>query len=96
MSKRQGEPSVRQFRIFNGEEDATGDGINRLMEHLEQPEVASDRVSVPCGEVFELLQDAISTNRAWLQDFAEDTIDVPQDLYEVLIAYKRLVYRRAA
>ncbi|HBE67412.1 MAG TPA: hypothetical protein DDW52_04610 [Planctomycetaceae bacterium] len=54
------------------------------------------RVCVGAGEVFELLRDAISTNRAWLEDFKDDTIEIPQDMYEILVAYKDLVYRRAA
>jgi hypothetical protein len=96
MRNSHGVPPVNQFRIFNGDQSEDANSMRHMMEQLEEPEVASQRVSVSCGEVFELLQDAISTNRAWLQDFADDTIDVPQDLYEVLVAYKRLVYRRAA
>ncbi len=54
------------------------------------------RVCVGAGEVFELLQDAITTNRAWLNDFRDDTIEIPQDMYEILVAYRKFVYRKAA
>lgn len=51
-------------------------------------------VSVKAHDVLPLLVDAALTNRAWLEDFADDAIQIPQDLYEVLLAYKR--YRGAA
>ncbi len=51
-------------------------------------------VSVKANDVLPLLVDAALTNRAWLEDFADDAIQIPQDLYEVLLAYKR--YRNAA
>ena len=51
-------------------------------------------VSVATGDVLPLLLDAALTNRAWLEDFAEDTMEIPRDLYEVLLAYRR--YRREA
>lgn len=54
------------------------------------------RVAVGAAEVFELLQDALSTNRAWLKDFQDDTIEIPQDMYEILVAYRKLVYRKVA
>lgn len=54
------------------------------------------RVAVGAAEVFELLQDALSTNRAWLKDFQDDTIEIPQDMYEILVAYRKFVYRKVA
>ncbi len=47
------------------------------------------RVSVSTGDVLPLLLDAALANRAWLEDFADDTMEIPQDLYEVLVAYRR-------
>ncbi len=51
-------------------------------------------VSVRAIDLLPLLVDAALTNRAWLEDFAEDNIMIPQDLYEVLLAYRQ--YRRSA
>lgn len=45
-------------------------------------------VRVTAGEVFPLLADAVSSNRAWLQDFAQDEIVISADLYEVILAYQ--------
>ena len=55
---------------------------------------APSHVSVATGDVLPLLLDAALANRAWLEDFAEDTMEIPQDLYEVLLAYRH--YRRDA
>lgn len=52
------------------------------------PQPATVRVSA--GETLALLMHAARTNRAWLSDFAEETIEVSADMYEVLLAYKRI------
>lgn len=56
------------------------------------------RVRVQLREMVPLLLDAAITNRSWLEDFADDTADIPQDLYEVLLAYRTIATekRRAA
>lgn len=51
-----------------------------------------DTVSVPLGEIFPLLTDAVRSQRTWLRDFEEDEITISTDLYEVLLAYQH--YRR--
>jgi hypothetical protein len=77
-----------------------------------QPVVSSDRkereldrlsgtaepqtVAIPLGKIVPLLIDAANKDRAWLTDFAEDTVRIDADLYEVLLAYQRLQARRAA
>ena len=48
----------------------------------------ADRVTVPLGEVFPLLQDAVNSQRTWLEDFADDEVTISNDLYEVLLAYR--------
>ena len=45
-------------------------------------------VTVPLGEVFPLLLDAIQNQRTWLEDFADDEVTISNDLYEVLLAYQ--------
>ena len=61
---------------------------------LDGPACQASRVTVSTGDVLPLLVDAALTNRAWLDDFADDTLDIPQDLYEVLLAYRN--YRQRA
>lgn len=51
-----------------------------------------DMVSVPAGEIFPLLADAVRSDRTWLADFADDEITISTDLYEVILAYQH--YRR--
>lgn len=53
-------------------------------------------VSVPLGKIVPLLMDAASNDRAWLNDFAEDTVRIDADLHEVLLAYQKLQTRAAA
>ncbi|MEM1067852.1 MAG: hypothetical protein AAGG48_13835 [Planctomycetota bacterium] len=47
-------------------------------------------VSIALGKIVPLLIDAASNDRAWLSDFADDTVRIDADLYEVLLAYQRL------
>ncbi len=45
-------------------------------------------------QVLPLLIDAVRSNRQWLNDFSDDTVEISADLYQVLLAYKDM--RRAA
>lgn len=47
-----------------------------------------DRVTVPLGEIFPLLAEAVRSKRTWLQDFEDDKITISTDLYEVILAYQ--------
>lgn len=47
-----------------------------------------DRVTLPFGEIFPLLLDAVRSRRTWLNDFSEDEITISTDLYDVLRAYQ--------
>ena len=55
---------------------------------------APQQVCVAAADVLPLLVDAALTNRAWLEDFAHDTLHIPHDMYEVLLAYQQ--FRRKA
>ena len=55
-------------------------------------EASRDTVTVPAGEIFPLLADAVRSDRTWLADFADDEITISTDLYEVILAYQH--YRR--
>ena len=66
--------------------------------HEDSPAMAAtratlpDSVTVPLGEVFNWLLDAIRNNRTWLRDFQDDEVTISADLYEVILAYQH--YRR--
>ncbi len=66
--------------------------------HLHDESVVSycepARVCVSAQDLLPVLLDAALANRAWLEDFADDSIEISQDLYEVLLAYRR--FRNAA
>ena len=72
------------LRIFSGEESAEF-----------EVETPCPKVTVKLGDIAPLLVDAVQSNRLWLEDFGDDPIDIPQDLYEVLLAYRQM-HRRAA
>jgi len=52
-------------------------------------------VAVPLGKVVPLLMDAVTNDRAWLNDFADDTVRIDADLYDVLLAYQQIQSRAA-
>ncbi|MCC6511461.1 MAG: hypothetical protein IT423_20345 [Pirellulaceae bacterium] len=58
--------------------------------------VGEARVAVSVGELLPVLAEAWESRRAWLGDFASDRVIVSQDLYEILLAYKRIKQSKAA
>jgi hypothetical protein len=75
-----------RLRVYHGPEENTQSTI--VADSSNSPY----RVTIPAGEVFAALGDAVRNNRVWLKDFAEDDITIPTDLYEVILAYEH--YRR--
>ncbi len=55
-----------------------------------------DRVRVNAGETLALLLHAARTNRTWLNDFADETLEVSRDMYEILLAFKRIAIEENA
>ncbi|KAA1259376.1 hypothetical protein LF1_19080 [Rubripirellula obstinata] len=53
-------------------------------------------VTIPLSTIVPLLIEASKSNRAWLSDFADDTVQVDSDLYEVLMAYQSMQISEAA
>lgn len=47
-------------------------------------------VGVRLGELTEILSEAAEWNRSWVSDFADDEIQVSNDLYEILSMYWHL------
>lgn len=57
---------------------------------------APSMVSLTLRKLIPLLIDAVESDRAWLQDFADDVVKIDADLHEVLLAYGELGRRSAA
>jgi hypothetical protein len=64
-----------RLRLFTGEDTAPV---------VEQP------VNVRLADISRALLDAARRNRAWLEDFADEEVQVSPDLYEILAAYVRM------
>ena len=47
-------------------------------------------MTVTLREISGILAEAVNTRKTWVQDFADDPIQIPHDLYDVLVAYRRL------
>ncbi len=73
-----------RLRVFYGQET----------DLEEAPLPTAHRVTVPLGDVLPILADAMRARREWVNDFLDDEITIPTDLYEVLLAYEH--YRRPA
>ena len=65
-----------RLRLFTGE---TGRSM-----------LAPPQVSVRLGDVTRALRDAIRKDRAWVDDFEDDEVQISTDLYEVISAYMHL------
>jgi|TARA_B110000495_G_C22579904_1_gene348406 hypothetical protein len=81
------------LRLFPGQENS-----DRRERELDRISGTADpkTVAVPLGKIVPLLMDAVSNDRAWLTDFADDTIRIDADLYDVLLAYQQIQTRAAA
>ena len=51
---------------------------------------ATPMISVRLEDILEPLVSAARTKRAFLRDFAIEDVQIPADLYDALIAYRRL------
>ncbi len=71
-----------QLRVYFGPE------LGCALETPTRGEPAEATVNVPLGEVLPLLADAVRSRRTWLRDFEDDTVNISEDLYEVLLAYQ--------
>jgi hypothetical protein len=69
-----------RLRVYYGPEAARA--------AVAEAKVEDEKVTVPLGEVFELLADAVRSERTWLQDFKDEEITISTDLYEVILAYQ--------
>ena len=74
-----------KLRVYYGPEDSASAAVMSA-------KVERNTVTVPLGEIFPLLADAVRSERTWLGDFEDDEITISTDLYEVILAYSH--YRR--
>jgi hypothetical protein len=65
----------QRLRVFTGDSVAT----------------TPPTVSVSFGEFRRIVLDAQRFQRTWLRDFDSEELQVPEDLYEVLTAYRQLM-----
>ncbi len=73
--------AMRQLRVYSEPDLALRD--------FSVVEESADRgVQVTLGDILPLLADAVTSNRTWLTDFAEDEITISSDLHDVLQAYR--------
>ena len=70
-----------QLRVYYGPQVEATASIPVTANH-------KDVVTVPLGEIFPLLADAVRSERTWLRDFEDDEITISSDLYEVILAYQ--------
>ena len=64
------------LRIYTGGDDYTS---------VEEP-----KVSVKLSDISRIIADASRFRRTWLDDFADDEIEISADLYDILSAYWEL------
>lgn len=51
---------------------------------------ASDQIAVSLGDVMPVLADSFSKGLQWVNDFENDRIEIPKDLYETIQAAKKM------
>jgi hypothetical protein len=72
------------LRVYFGPTDSDAQTITTgAVEHR-------SKMTVSLGEILPALIDAANSHRAWLNDFADDPVEISSDLYEVLLAYREL------
>lgn len=76
-----------RLRIYYGPQENQSEAVA-----LQDRSQRRETVTVPLGDVFPMLLDAVRSERTWLRDFEDDEITISTDLYEVILAYQH--YRR--
>ena len=82
-----------RLRLFNGEKSSLSlkQASDPFATSADDAAVASTPlVAVPFGELVAAVADALLSDSAFLLDFADDEIQLTPDLYDVLIAFRRM------
>lgn len=78
-------------RNFSPKQDAKRSMIRLPAQQLQGNSAHNDSpwVSVCLKDVVTILEDAVANRRTFLEDFRDERIQLSQDLFEVLVAYRR-------
>ncbi len=82
---------IHQLRVFSPSANLAN-GENLSSEEMDRMTgvAASKRVNVALVDIAPVIADAVASGRGWLTDFADETIQIDADLYEVLLAYQQM------
>jgi len=83
--------SLDRFHVFHGPNEPTHGGTESPITHQS---FAPETTTVRFGELLPVLFEAYQSNRAWVQDFADDEVTLSADLFEVISAYQH--FRKSA
>jgi hypothetical protein len=88
----------RSLRLFPSPPSDSPASKNRRQRELDRISGVSEpkSVTIPLSTMVPLLIEASKSNRAWLSDFADDTVQIDSDLYEILMAYQSMQMSEAA
>ncbi|MEM6778137.1 MAG: hypothetical protein AAF670_10815 [Planctomycetota bacterium] len=78
--------SPSRLRLNVRDDSSAADGELDRLSGIAAPKT----VRVPLAQMTRLLIDATESNRTWLQDFADDVVQIDSDLFEVLMAYQSM------
>ncbi len=85
-----------RLRLFTPE---TAGEINHQMDR-ELDQIAgmgpAKKITVSLADIAPVIADAVNSGRGWLADFADETVQIDADLYEVLLAYQQMRRMNAA
>ena len=56
---------------------------------------STNTVGVRLGDLLPLLIEATKNRHCWVEDFSDDSVAIPHDLYEVMVAYQQQQARAA-
>ncbi len=78
--------TTNRLRIFNGSPEPASNEAGS--DQQDTPRETPATLTVSVGEIFPALADAMASGRTWLEDFKDEEITIPYDLYEVILAYQ--------
>jgi hypothetical protein len=69
--------------------DSTGENMAEEIDRIAGT-AAPKKIEVSLADIAPVIADAVASGRGWLADFADDTVQIDADLYEVLLAYQQM------
>jgi hypothetical protein len=82
---------IHRLRVFppSSNMDSTGENITEEIDRIAGT-AAPKKIEVSLADIAPVIADAVASGRGWLADFADDTVQIDADLYEVLLAYQQM------